>query len=117
MRETVSEGPPSPYVRFLEYLRNGLLPSPGTGAKNEYELNEGTVNPKPVRGDRPMPSSNQGRDLRWLESMWDIEVQESKQALQERVEATSDVMRFLLEMDRADAAKELVRFEQQRSLR
>ncbi len=53
----------------------------------------------------------------WLESMWDVEVQESRQTLQERVEATSDVKRFLLEMDRADAAKDLVMFEQQRSLR
>ena len=70
-----------------------------------------------VREDNSTPLSNPSRDMGWLESMWDVEVQESKQTLQERVEATSDVKRFLLEMDRADAAKDLVMFEQQRSLR
>lgn len=69
------------------------------------------------REDNPMPFSNPSGDMGWLESMWDVEVQESRQTLQERVEATSDVNRFLLEIDRADAAKDLARFEQQRSLR
>ena len=64
-----------------------------------------------------MPLIIPSRDMGWLESMWDVEVQESKQTLQERVEATSDVKRFLLEMDRADATQDLARFEQQRSLR